>query len=272
LITINKLLRQKEFIKWDLKKNELNTPRKYLFLFIKKFNMKRHIPNTITLLNLAAGFTGILFLLNNHIAYASYMIFLAAIFDFMDGFTARLLKAYSETGKSLDSLSDMVSFGVLPGLIVFSLIKSTIPSEPAIMRIMPYASFFIALCSAVRLAIFNNDETQKTSFKGLPTPANAIFFAGLALYFNQTETGFIPKSYLLLAILSLVFSYLLVSEIRMFSFKVKNMKFRENMLLFLFLLIVIILVSVLRYEGIVLSIIIYVFLSAGIHFAQRVRE
>lgn len=225
--------------------------------------MKRHIPNTITLLNLSAGFMGIIFLIKGNIPFAAYMIFLAAVFDFMDGFSARLIGAYSEVGKSLDSLSDAVSFGVLPGAIVYALLESMVPSQPEIMKLMPYAAFFIPLCSVVRLAIFDNDETQRTSFKGLPTPANAIFFAGFALYFYSGETGFIPKSYLLLAILSLVFSYLLVSEIRMFSFKVKSIKFRENILLYLFLLTVIVLIVFLKFEGILLSIILYVLLSAG---------
>jgi CDP-diacylglycerol--serine O-phosphatidyltransferase len=237
-------------------------------LFIKLPIMKRHIPNTLTLLNLATGFTGIIFIIDGNIVYASYMIFLAAVFDFLDGFAARLLKAYSETGKSLDSLSDVVSFGVLPGLIVFTLLRSMIPSEPETITILPYAAFFIPLLSAVRLAIFNNDETQTTSFKGLPTPANAIFFAGLAIYFAGNKIGFIPKSYLLLTILSLVFSYLLVSKIRMFSFKVKNLKLSENRLIFFFLLMVTFLLIFLNFEGIVISIIIYILLSAATHYKQ----
>jgi len=139
--------------------------------------IKKHIPNSITCLNLFSGCVAVFLAFKGNYEGAIIAILLAAVFDFFDGFAARLLKAYSPMGKELDSLADMVSFGVAPGAIVFSLL-----SETNVCEWLPFLAFLIPVFSGLRLAKFNIDERQTTSFIGLPTPANAIFWAGLAFF------------------------------------------------------------------------------------------
>src|ERR1035437_3641113 len=140
--------------------------------------MKKHIPNFITCLNLFSGCVGVYLAFQGNFQGAFIAIIVSAVFDFFDGFAARLLKAYSPMGKELDSLADMVSFGLAPGAIVFSLL-----SETGINEWLPYLAFIIPVFSGLRLAKFNIDASQTTSFIGLPVPANAIFWAGLVYSF-----------------------------------------------------------------------------------------
>ena len=142
--------------------------------------MKKHIPNFITCLNLFSGCVGVYLAFQGNFQGAFIAVIVSAVFDFFDGFAARLLKAYSPMGKELDSLADMVSFGVLPGAMVFSLLSKT-----GISEWLPYVAFVIPVFSGLRLAKFNIDERQTSSFIGLPTPANAIFWGGLILSFES---------------------------------------------------------------------------------------
>src|SRR5690242_18766414 len=136
--------------------------------------MKKHIPNVLTCGNLLCGCLGIIFCLENRAVPIAYFVWVAGIFDFFDGFTARWLKVTSPIGKELDSLADMVSFGLLPSLVMYKMIEACTTNV-----YLPYTALMIAVCSALRLAIFNIDETQHDSFKGLNTPANTIFITGL---------------------------------------------------------------------------------------------
>lgn len=187
----------------------------------------KHIPNLITCLNIFAGCIAIQFAFQGHYSAAFIAILLAAVFDFMDGFAARLLNAFSPMGKELDSLADVVSFGVAPGAMIFSVLTQT-----GVNEYLPYLGFLIPAFSALRLAKFNIDERQTSSFLGLPTPANAIFLAGLIFSYSD----FLANNAFVLAVITLVFSLLLVSEIPMFSLKFKSTDWSNNKVQYFFLI------------------------------------
>ena len=176
----------------------------------------KHIPNTITSMNLLAGIMGVIFTLEGHIEWALPLMILAAVFDFCDGLAARMLQAYSPIGKELDSLADLVSFGVLPALMLYK----TVPAEaPAVLRFIP---LFVAVMSAVRLAKFNVDERQALDFIGLPTPSCAMVCGSLA-YFIHSQGGLPAGTAVwMLDLLSVILGLLLVSEIPMFGMKIKK--------------------------------------------------
>ncbi len=192
-----------------------------------QMNIKKQIPNFITCLNIFSGCIAIHFAFQANYSAAFIAILLAAVFDFMDGFAARLLKAFSPMGKELDSLADVVSFGVAPGAIVFSVLN-----EAGINDWLPFFGFIIPAFSALRLAKFNIDDRQTTSFIGLPTPANALFWAGLVFSYSD----FLVSNIVVLLLLTLSFSLLLVSEIPMFSLKFKNATWATNRIQYLFLI------------------------------------
>lgn len=194
--------------------------------------MIKHIPNAITCCNLLSGCISIVLLCNGYITAAGIMIFVAAIFDFFDGFAARLLKAYSAIGAELDSLSDVVSFGVAPSFIIYHYLQST-PVSVSIssFNVIPFAAFLLAVFAELRLAKFNVDDRQTTSFIGLPTPAMGLFVASLPFTLQNENIAFMgglmTNIYFLLSVVA-IFSYLMVSEIPFFSLKIKNLRFKEN--------------------------------------------
>ena len=203
----------------------------------------KHIPNSITCCNLLSGCISIVLLFNGFVTAAGIMIFIAAIFDFFDGFAARLLKAYSPLGAQLDSLSDVVSFGVAPSFIMYYYLNQVITMEVGGVNVAPFAAFFLAVFAALRLAKFNIDDRQTTSFIGLPTPAMRIFVASLPFTLKHESLAFMgnlmTNPYFLFAIVA-IFSFLMVSEIPFFSLKVKSLKFKENKHLYLVALFAII--------------------------------
>ncbi|MBQ4622647.1 MAG: CDP-diacylglycerol--serine O-phosphatidyltransferase [Bacteroidaceae bacterium] len=222
----------------------------------------RHIPNTVTCCNLLSGCVAIVMAHQGCYQAALGFIVLGAIFDFFDGLLARALKAYSPLGKELDSLADDVTFGVAPAMMVFSLMHEVaLPAWLAsVAGLLPYAAFLIAAFSALRLAKFNIDTRQTTSFIGLPTPANALFWGSLivgAHDFLVADT----LAFLYLIILVLLTSWLLVAEIPMFSLKFKNLSWRDNKVQFIFLLGCIPLVLFLQLAGLAAVIIWYALLS-----------
>lgn len=219
----------------------------------------RHIPNALTCMNLFSGCIACVMAFHANFEMAMLFIVIGAVFDFFDGLAARLLHAYSNIGKDLDSLADDVSFGVAPALIVFSLFKEiNYPDYLSFLaNWLPYAAFLIAIFSALRLAKFNNDTRQTTSFIGLPVPANALFWASLI-------AGCYPiASYHPLLTLALVclFSWLLVSEIPMFSLKFKNLSWKDNKIAFIFVIISAILLITLKIAGFAAVIVWYILLS-----------
>lgn len=194
--------------------------------------------------------------------WAFIFILLAAVFDFFDGMAARLLHAYSPMGKELDSLADEVSFGVAPSLIVFSLFKElhypdAIGSWSAWL---PYTAFIIAVFSALRLAKFNIDERQTSSFIGMPTPANAIFWASLATGYHTWLTDNLFNVLWLFALVCIM-SLLLVAELPMFSLKFKNLIWADNKVRYVFLLVCLLLLILLGLRSFSLIILWYIFLA-----------
>jgi CDP-diacylglycerol--serine O-phosphatidyltransferase len=216
--------------------------------------MIRQIPNFLTCCNLLCGCFGIVFLLEDRNVPAAYFIWTAGVFDFFDGFAARLLKVSSPIGKELDSLADVVSFGVLPSLIMYKLIAASSSSE-----VLPYVAFMIAAFSAIRLAIFNIDETQSDSFKGLNTPANSIFISSLPLL-PASVTSWLFQEWLLVAI-TVVFSLLMVSRVEIFALKFKNFRWADNKLRFTFLILSVLLLILLQVSALPLIILLYIGLS-----------
>lgn len=198
--------------------------------------IKKHIPNFITSLNLFSGCVAVYFAFKGNYQTAFMAILIAGLFDFLDGFAARMFKAYSPMGKELDSLADVISFGMAPGAIVFSLLSG------AAFSWMPFVAFLIPVFSGLRLAKFNIDERQTSSFIGLPVPANAIFWSGIVYSFPVFLLGNI---WILLILIGL-FCYFLISEIPMFSLKFKNIAWKNNQLQYIFLFGCILLLIVLQ--------------------------
>ena len=215
-------------------------------------NIKAHVPNLLTLGNLLCGCTGIVFVLEERNLPAAYFVWLAAAFDFADGFAARMLKVNSPVGKELDSLADVVSFGVLPAFVLYKMGQQL--SFP-----LPYLSFAIAAFSALRLAVFNIDTSQADSFKGLPTPANALFISSLPLL-PEPITSWVSHP-LPFAALCIVSSLLLVSRIELFALKFKNFRWKDNALRFTFLTVSVLLLAVLQISAIPVIIMLYIVVS-----------
>ena len=193
--------------------------------------MKRHIPNTITCCNLVSGCIATYFAFEGNYAMALLFIIVGAVFDFFDGMTARLLHVSSPIGKELDSLADDITFGMAPSAIVFSYLSSAQQFLPY----LPFLAFVMAAFSALRLAKFNLDERQALGFIGLPTPANALFWAALVVSLGDAISGIPYWPWLILAG-TFVSCYLLVSEIPMFALKFKTWGWKGNEVKYVFLL------------------------------------
>ena len=258
----------------------------------------KQIPNLFTLLNLFFGCIAIVYTLQSGIAItadaegtllldipekiwmASLFIGLAAVVDFLDGFVARLFKASSEMGKQLDSLADLVTSGVVPGVIMFKLISLTVdaPDYSAYndswnsvfhwqgfkISVLPLIGLFIALASAYRLAKFNLDEDQQTYFKGLPVPANTLVILSLPLILeyqnNDLINSIIINKWFLIG-LTLLSCYLLNSKIKLFALKFNDWSFKNNATRYIFLIISVVMLIVLRFAAIPLIIALYIILS-----------
>jgi CDP-diacylglycerol--serine O-phosphatidyltransferase len=226
--------------------------------------VRKHIPNAITCLSLASGCIACVAALDGRLSGAAIWIIIAAVFDFLDGFAARLLKAYSPMGKELDSLSDMVSFGVAPGMVVFHLLREACLSfPPGLPAYIPYLAFVIPVFSGLRLAKFNLDARQTTSFIGLPVPAHALFWSSLAYSLQPVIHHLNQALFAALLILSATLtSLLLVSELPMFSLKVKSPAWKGNEVRYILAGCAILFVILFGFLGISGAICLYVLLSA----------
>lgn len=229
--------------------------------------IRKHIPNAITSLNLFSGCIAAVFAFEENFVLAAWFVFLAAIFDFFDGFAARALKAYSAIGKELDSLADMVSFGFVPSIVVYGLLKQSISADVPYSHLLPYVAFLLAVFSALRLAIFNLDERQTTSFIGLPTPANGLFWISLAAWIQSEQIENV--SLLTLVVGVFVFSFLLVSELPMYSLKIKSLSFKANALPFILLLAGVVMIIAFQFLGIALTILFYILSSIVVKMFNR---
>jgi CDP-diacylglycerol--serine O-phosphatidyltransferase len=221
-------------------------------------NIKTYIPNTITCANLFCGCLGILYALKGDMQTTAILIAIAAVLDFLDGMTARLLKAYSSIGKELDSMADMVTFGVLPGIVMFKLMQMAGMEEP-----YTYIAFLISIFSGLRLAKFNVDTRQSESFIGVPTPAGCLFIISLALIvvnnkYNLAST--IQQPAVLIGI-TLLLSYLLVAELPLFALKFKTWGWAGNQIRWSFIAISAVLFALFFYAAVPLIILFYVVLS-----------
>jgi len=226
-------------------------------------NIKKHIPNLITLINLFCGCVAVVFVSEQNYEMAFYMVCLGIFFDFFDGFFARLFKVSSPLGLQLDSLADMVTSGVVPGYVMFSMFTNS-AHELGTNPLIPLLGFIVTLGSCYRLANFNIDTRQTDSFIGLPTPANALFILSLPLVLKFSDSLMILEiltNQWVLLVITLCSAYILNAEIPLFSLKIKKFNLKNNALQIVFLLSSIILVLLLHYLAIPLIIIFYVLLS-----------
>lgn len=224
--------------------------------------IKKHIPNTITCCNLVSGCVAIAYAFSGNVELSFTWIIIGAVFDFFDGMSARLLNVSSPIGKELDSLSDVVTFGVAPSTILFS--ELSVMSYPAILEplrsILPFTAYIMAAFSALRLAKFNLDERQALGFIGLPTPANALFWGSLIIGAGKwLEATPFMVFFLLGGIL--ISSWLMVSEIPMFALKFKEWGWKGNQVKYIFLLTCIPLLAIFGLTGLAIIIAWYVIIS-----------
>ncbi|HNQ37525.1 MAG TPA: CDP-diacylglycerol--serine O-phosphatidyltransferase [Prolixibacteraceae bacterium] len=238
------------------------------------------VPNLITLLNLTSGVLAVIFALEGSLTHAGILILMAGIFDFLDGFSARLLKAYSPLGKELDSLADVVSFGVAPGMIAFVLMKKALPGMNLPLHILPghlwswlllLSPLMIPAFSALRLAKFNIDTRQSVNFIGMPTPANAILWASFALIAGFDKSSEVPMLLFTssnLLVTAVITSLLLVSELPMFSLKFSGLSVRENWYRYIFLLTALLLLLFLKLYGLPVIILLYIAMSVAFYLLK----
>jgi CDP-diacylglycerol--serine O-phosphatidyltransferase len=227
--------------------------------------MKKHIPNTITCLNLISGCIATYWAFQGNYELALLFIVIGAVFDFFDGMVARLLHASSPIGKELDSLADDITFGFAPSAIVFSFL---VPLTSHLSPLTPYLAFIMAAFSALRLAKFNLDERQAMGFIGLPTPANALFWGSLIVGMGDKMTSLPYAEYAILAGI-FISSWLLVAEIPMFALKFKTWGWKGNEVKFIFLITCIPLLLLLEVSGLAAIIAWYVILSiANSYFSK----
>lgn len=225
--------------------------------------MKKHIPNFITSMNLFSGCIAIVMAFEGAFLWVVFWVILAAIFDFFDGMSARILHAPSKIGKELDSLADVVSFGVAPGVAVFILLRDyTFYTEPLIslQSYIPYFAFIIPVFSAIRLAKFNIDERQSISFIGLPTPANALFW--ISYVYGVYNLSRIDNTILLVTLLLIIsLSLLMVSELPMFSFKLKDFQLRGNEKPLILIICAIVFIAIWGIIGLAWTVLAYILIS-----------
>jgi len=242
--------------------------------------IKKQIPNLFTLLNLLSGMIAVLMAASDKLVEAAFFVFLGIFFDFFDGFFARKFNVQGEFGKELDSLADMVTSGVVPGIVMFQLLLYAIKQEwfmqlscevgqwqnydETFYYYLPFVGLIIPLAAAYRLAKFNIDERQTNSFIGLPTPAFSIFVVSLPLILYYSDLQFfvdiVQNKYVLISI-TLIGSYLLNAEIPLFSLKFKNYTWADNKIKYIFLIITISMFLILQTVAIPLIIILYILIS-----------
>ena len=234
---------------------------------------RKHVPNLITLCNLASGLIALVYAFDTNLQMAFFWVCMGIFFDFWDGFFARIFKAQSPIGLQLDSLADMVTSGVVPGVAMFELLANiaelqddyNLAYDNFYLDMLPYAGFIITLASCYRLAKFNVDTRQSESFIGLPTPANALFIMSLPMVLKTTESelifSFLSNPYVLVGV-SLLSAFMLNAEIPLFSLKVKYFNWETNKIQIIFLVISVLFLFFFQYLGIPLIILFYVLLSA----------
>lgn len=235
-------------------------------------SIKKHIPNLITLLNLLSGLIALVYAFDDNLQMAFFWVCLGIFFDFWDGFAARTLKVSSPLGVQLDSLADMVTSGVVPGVVMYQMLANiqqnyeqyNVTDDTFYMKLVPFVGFIITLGSCMRLAKFNIDTRQTDSFIGLPTPANALFIMSIPLIMSTTNYEFLITLFsnpYLLVFISLFSAFILNAELPLFSLKIKGSRINENKLPLIFLGICITALILLHFVAIPLIIGFYIILS-----------
>lgn len=234
----------------------------YCSLLIAPKPLKRHLPNAVTCLNLLFGCLALTEIFAGRLGNGAWLVAAAAVADFADGLLARALRVSSAIGKDLDSLADMVSFGVVPGAILFKLLATSGAATP-LAQYLPYVGFLVSIFSALRLAKFNNDTRQTTSFIGLPTPACTLVVASLPLILAHDRFGLhdVVLNPIVLVGLAVLLSGLLVAELPLFALKFKSLRWADNRRRFIFLLLAAGLLLVLQAAAVPLVVLLYVLLS-----------
>ena len=242
--------------------------------------MKRHIPNLITLLNLACGTVAIVLTLEGQWQWAVYLVLAASLFDFLDGFAERMFNAYSETGKHLDSLADMVSFGVLPAVFIYTLFKNLFLNQPVdagkfydnLQWVILVSVLLVPAFSAIRLARFNIEKDQGTFFYGLPTPAHALFWTGIFWQVMQSGSLFgTPLNLFFMWAIMLIMAFHMILPIPMYSLKFEHFRLRGNLIRYLLLFLAVLILILTGWGGLSLVILVYILLSLlNLLLARRV--
>jgi CDP-diacylglycerol---serine O-phosphatidyltransferase len=240
--------------------------------------MKRHIPNFVTLLNVFCGSVAVIFAVNGNMKLTALFVFLGVFFDFFDGLLARKLKVQSNLGLQLDSLADMITSGLVPGLVMFYLFNLGGPdwmefranqSITTILSVssnsfLPFFGLLITLASAYRLANFNIDPNQTDVFIGLPTPANALLILSLPLIMEYQDSdimnAIILNKWFLIAV-TLISCYLLNANIKLLALKFKNWSFKDNAARYILIILAAILIIILQFAAIPLIILVYIIIS-----------
>ncbi len=230
--------------------------------------LKKHLPNAITCANLFSGCIGVVYAFEGYLEFAAYFVVLSGIFDFFDGMVARWLNVKSAIGKELDSLADMVSFGFLPGVVIYQLLLRSSPSYLD-SHTFAYLGFIITIFSALRLAKFNIDTRQTEEFIGLNTPMNTLFIVSLP-FIAKDYPAVIGSSAILLSIVA-VTSFLLISEIQIFSMKLSDKSWAGSKFKYIFLMVSAILVIALKFVAVPFILLLYIGFSV-LHFKTQKME
>jgi CDP-diacylglycerol---serine O-phosphatidyltransferase len=257
---------------------------------------KKHIPNSITLLNLLCGIIATMLAVLNQLELAAYFVVMGIVFDFFDGLTARLLNVQGELGKQLDSLADVITSGVAPAVVMFQLLVKSLHtdwlkglsceignwstfSETAPVKLgdisvhpLPFIGLFLALAAAYRLANFNIDTRQSSEFIGLPTPAMSLFVMSLPLILIYNDVVFVKElilnKYVLIGI-TVLLSYLMNAELKLFSFKIKDFTLKKYSFHIVYLAVVLLAVVLFKFIAIPLAIIFYILFSILLQFLNN---
>lgn len=232
--------------------------------------MKRHIPNLLTLLNLVCGAAAIVLTLEGQWRWAVYLLLAASVLDFLDGFTARIFHAYSDTGKQLDSLADMVTFGVLPAVFIYTIFRDLYLNQPQLVSSFHQGLQWVVLASvalvpalsAIRLARFNTDRDDGSFFLGLPTPAHALFWTGIFWKFMDSGTLFgSPLNLFFLWAIMVIMAFHLILPVPMYSLKFTHFRMRGNLIRYLILFLALVILVLTGMQGLSLVILCYILLS-----------
>lgn len=232
--------------------------------------MKNHLPNLLTLLNLACGTVAIVLTIEGQWQWAVYLVLVAALFDFLDGFAARMLKAYSDTGKQLDALADMVSFGVLPGVFIYTIFKTLFMNQAeestgfyqTLQWIILGSVLIVPAFSAIRLARFNVREPEGPFFEGLPTPAHALFWTGLFWQFMQDGLLFgTPLNLFFMCAIMFIMAFHMILPVPMYTLKFEHFRLKGNLIRYLLIVVSVIILLLTGISGLSLVILTYILLS-----------